>query len=320
MAYGLIFLLIIVTAVLGKISAKLGLPEVVGQLLAGIILGVSMLDIVKPTDLIRLLSDVGIFILMLNSGMSSDIKEMRRHIRASTMIAILGVILPMIVFPIVFVLAGYSMMGSLFAGIVFSATSISITLAVLSEQKKLGTPMGAIILSAAVLDDIIALLLVTLFSIAIGGGNLGMTSLLPLIAFTAGILLRKTTVSDILLKGSNQLGRWFFYPVFFGAIGLEANIQELGDKVIPILVFSILAVITKFLGSLMGARLSGLNRSISNAIAAGMVSRGEMALVITQVGIASNIINRNVSGEFIITIIISTIVAPIMMKPLFSKV
>ncbi len=318
MVYGLILLLVVVTLILGKISIKLGMSEVVGQLLSGIILGAGLLNIVHPTNLIHLISEVGIFILMLNSGMESDIKEMRKHIKASTIIAILGVVLPMVAFPIVFALSGYSLISSLFAGVVFSATSISITLSVLAEQKKLGTPMGAIILSAAVLDDIIALVAVTLFSIFIGGGTLGITSILPLIAFILGILLRKIPASDILSKVSSQLGRWFFYPVFFGAIGLEVSIQGLGNKVIPIILFSVLAVITKFAGSFIGARLSGLNYRVANAIAAGMVSRGEMALIITQIGIAANI-NEDISGEFIIAIIISTIVAPIMMKPLFSR-
>lgn len=319
MVYGLILLLVVVTLILGKISIKLGMSEVVGQLLSGIILGAGLLNIVHPTNLIHLISEVGIFILMLNSGMESDIKEMRKHIKASTIIAILGVVLPMVAFPIVFALSGYSLISSLFAGVVFSATSISITLSVLAEQKKLGTSMGAIILSAAVLDDIIALVAVTLFSIFIGGGTLGITSVLPLIAFILGILLRKIPASDILSKVSSQLGRWFFYPVFFGAIGLEVSIQGLGNKVIPIMLFSVLAVITKFAGSFIGARLSGLNYRVANAIAAGMVSRGEMALIITQIGISSNIINEDISGEFIIAIIISTIVAPIMMKPLFSR-
>lgn len=319
MVYGLILLLVVVTLILGKISIKLGMSEVVGQLLSGIILGAGLLNIVHPTNLIHLISEVGIFILMLNSGMESDIKEMRKHIKASTIIAILGVVLPMVAFPIVFALSGYSLISSLFAGVVFSATSISITLSVLAEQKKLGTSMGAIILSAAVLDDIIALVAVTLFSIFIGGGTLGITSILPLIAFILGILLRKIPASDILSKVSSQLGRWFFYPVFFGAIGLEVSIQGLGNKVIPIILFSVLAVITKFAGSFIGARLSGLNYRVANAIAAGMVSRGEMALIITQIGIAANIINEDISGEFIIAIIISTIVAPIMMKPLFSR-
>jgi len=320
MSYIIIALLIVVTIIFGKIATKLGFSEVVGQLLSGIILGSSVLNIVHPTSLIHLLSEIGIFILMLNSGMESDIKEMRKYIKASTLIAIMGVIVPAVSFPIAFMLLGYTLKVSLFAGVVFSATSISITLAVLAEQKKLATPMGAIILSAAVLDDIIALIAVTLFSVFIGGGALGVGSLLPLIAFAMGILLRKVSFYEQLAQGLNWMGSWLFYPIFFGSIGLGIALQDLNNKLLPIMIFSILAIITKFFGSLIGAKLSGLNKTVAQAIGAGMISRGEMALVITQIGISSHLIGDAASAEFIVAIIISTIVAPILMKPLFSKV
>ncbi|MEX0379934.1 cation:proton antiporter [Leuconostoc sp. MS02] len=320
MSYVVIALLIVVTIIFGKIAIKLGFSEVVGQLLSGIILGSSVLNVVQPTSLIHLLSEIGIFILMLNSGMASDVKEMRKYIKASTLIAIMGVVVPAILFPIVFILMGYTLKVAIFSGIVFSATSIAITLAVLAEQKKLATPMGAIILSAAVLDDVIALIAVTLFSVFIGGGTLGLGSLLPLIAFAAGIMLRKLSFSDQLARGLNGLGNWLFYPIFFGAIGLGLAIQNLNDKLIPIILFSVLAVMTKFIGSLFGARLAGLNKTVAQAIGAGMISRGEMALVITQIGITSHLIGDAVSAEFVVVIMVSTIIAPILMKPLFSRV
>ncbi|KRN74715.1 hypothetical protein IV73_GL001122 [Weissella kandleri] len=320
MEYLLILLLLIVTIVLGKIGTRFGLSEVVGQLLSGILLGASLLNVVQPTHLIHIIADTGVFLLMLNSGLESDLKEMKKHIKASSLIAGMGVVLPVIIFPITFLLLGYSMQVAMFSGVVFSATSISITLAVLAEQRKLATPMGAIILSAAVLDDVIALFAVTLFSIFIGGGNLGINSLLPLIAFALGILLRRFDVSEKIGSISTKLGNWFFYPVFFGSIGLEVAVQGLGHKILPILIFSVLAVITKYYGSYIGARLSNLGANISHAIGAGMISRGEMALVIIQIGISSNIINDDTSSEFIVAVIITTVVAPIIMKPLFKKV
>ena len=321
MSYMAIALLVVVTIIFGKIATKLGFSEVVGQLLSGIILGSSVLNVVQSTSLIHLLSEIGIFILMLNSGMASDVKEMRKYIKASTLIAIMGVVVPAVSFPIVFMLMGYPLKVAIFAGVVFSVTSISITLAVLAEQKKLATPMGAIILSAAVLDDVIALIAVTLFSVLIGGGGtLGLGSLLPLVAFAAGILLRKLSFSDQLARGLSGLGNWLFYPIFFGAIGLGVAIQNLNDKILPVMLFSMLAIMTKFFGSLFGARLSGLNKTVAQAIGAGMISRGEMALVITQIGITSHLIGDAVSAEFIVVIMVSTIIAPIVMKPLFHRV
>ena len=157
MEYLLIMLLVIVTIFLGKVGTWFGFSEVVGQLFSGIILGSSILNIVQSSHLIHLIAEIGIFLLMLNSGLESDLKEMKRYIKASSLIAVMGVLLPLITFPIAFLLLGYNIQTSIFAGVVFSATSISITLAVLSEQKKLATAIGAIILSAAVIDDIIAL-------------------------------------------------------------------------------------------------------------------------------------------------------------------
>ena len=317
MEYLLLLLLVII---FGKIGTRFGLSEVVGQLLSGIFLGTSFLNVVHPNDLIHLVSEIGIFLLMLNSGLESDLKEMKKYIKASSFIACMGVLLPIIVFPITFLLLRYSIQVSMFSGIVFSATSISITLAVLAEQKKLATSIGSIILSAAVLDDIIALVAVTLFSMFIGGGNLGFSDLLPLLAFALGILLRKVDFSEKIGYIGTKFGNWFFYPAFFGSIGLEVAVQGLNNKLVAILIFSILAIITKFYGSYIGARVSGLSVNMSNAIGSGMISRGEMALVIIQIGISSQIINDDTSSEFIVAVIISTIIAPIIMKPLFKKV
>lgn len=162
-----VLLLITVTLFFGKVAVKLGLSEVIGQLLAGIVLGMSFLNVVHSTHLVHVLSEIGIFILMLSSGLASDMKTMKKYVKASSLIAIMGVVIPMIAFPIAFILMGYSVSVSLFSGIVFSATSISITLAVLAEQKKLTSAVGAIILSAAIIDDVISLLAVTLFSVFI---------------------------------------------------------------------------------------------------------------------------------------------------------
>ncbi|WP_273726897.1 cation:proton antiporter [Leuconostoc mesenteroides] len=277
-----VLLLITVTLFFGKVAVKLGLSEVIGQLLAGIVLGMSFLNVVHSTHLVHVLSEIGIFILMLSSGLASDMKTMKKYVKASSLIAIMGVVIPMIAFPIAFILMGYSVSVSLFSGIVFSATSISITLAVLAEQKKLTSAVGAIILSAAIIDDVISLLAVTLFSVFIGNGGFNMSSLLPLIAFVIGIFLRKTLIADQIFENTNRVGQWIFYPMFFGSIGL--------------------------------------NDTAAKAIGAGMVSRGEMALVITQIGLSSQVISAAVSGELILVIIFSTLIAPILMKPLFANI
>jgi len=315
----LIIVLIIITILLGKLAVKLGFSEVVGQLLAGVILGTSLLNWVQSTALIHLLAEIGIAMLMFHSGLSSDLKVMKQHIKASSAIAVFGVVVPVLVMPLAFILLGYDLRVALFAGVVFAATSISITLAVLAEQKKLATSLGAIILSAAILDDVIALIAMTVFSVVLGG-QLGLGGLVPLVAFTAGLFIKKYTLADYLGKGTSMAGKWFFYPIFFGSIGLTLTLPSTSDKIVAIIIFSILAILTKLIGSFLGAKLSGLSSSVATAIGAGMVSRGEMALVIIQIGISSGIVSQNLSSEMIVTVMITTIVAPLIMKPLFKNI
>jgi len=247
------------------------------------------------------------------------LKVMKQHIKASSAIAVFGVVVPVLVMPLAFILLGYDLRVALFAGVVFAATSISITLAVLAEQRKLATSLGAIILSAAILDDVIALIAMTVFSVVLGG-QLGLGGLVPLVAFTVGILIKKYTLADYLGKGTAMAGKWFFYPIFFGSIGLTLTLPSTSDKIVAIIIFSILSILTKLIGSFLGAKLSGLSSSVATAIGAGMVSRGEMALVIIQIGISSGIVSQNLSSEMIVTVMITTIVAPLIMKPLFKNI
>ncbi|MGO3590458.1 cation:proton antiporter [Leuconostoc falkenbergense] len=319
MSFLLIIVLIIITILLGKLAVKLGFSEVVGQLFAGVILGTSVLNWVQSTALIHLLAEIGIAMLMFHSGLSSDLKVMKQHIKASSAIAVFGVLVPVLVMPLAFILLGYDLRVALFAGVVFAATSISITLAVLAEQRKLATSLGAIILSAAILDDVIALIAMTVFSVVLGG-QLGLGGLVPLVAFTAGLFIKKYTLADYLGKGTSMVGKWFFYPIFFGSIGLTLTLPSTSDKIVAIIIFSILAILTKLIGSFLGAKLSGLSSSVATAIGAGMVSRGEMALVIIQIGISSGIVSQNLSSEMIVTVMMTTIVAPLIMKPLFNNI
>ncbi|CAK8054464.1 cation:proton antiporter [Eupransor demetentiae] len=315
-----IMILIVGTLLAGKITQRLGLSEVVGQLLAGVLLGPALLNFVHSNNLIASLAEFGVLLLMFQSGLQADLDAMKKHWRASFWIALLGMILPMIAFPIAFLWLGYQEPEAIFSGMVFAATSISITLAVLVEQGKLSSPIGAIILAAAVIDDILALVAVTVFSIFSGSGEFHWLDLMPVIVFFIGIAIQSWWSPDKLVKGTTISGEWFFYPIFFGSIGLELSLNNMASKIWIILAFSILAIASKYLGAFWGARLSHLSKDGSRAIGAGMISRGEMALVITQMGISSHLISESVAGEFIIVIIISTIAAPLIMKPLFAKI
>ena len=318
---GLMIVILLGSALIfGWLATKVGLARVVGQLLAGIIVGPALLGWVDNTHLIHLIAEAGVLLLMVNAGLETDVAQLKANFKAATFTAVLGVVLPLIAFPVVALLLGYNMSIAIFWGIVFAATSISITIAVLGEQRKLGTQMGAIVLGAAVLDDIIALLLVTVYAVFAGGGGLGFNTLLPIVAFIVGLCLRRFAHADKLLHGLEQFGQWTLFPIFFGSIGLSVLLGNLANTWLIMIVLTILAVVTKYYGAGWGARLAGVDIVNSRAIGAGMVSRGEMALVIAQIGAGSGVLSEAAFGEFIIVIIASTIIAPLLMRPLVKRI
>lgn len=317
----LYFVILIVSALLGgQVATKLGLSNVVGQLIAGILVGPALLNFVPSLHSIHVVGEWGVLLLMLNAGLETDVAELKHNMKAASYAAVLGVVFPLISFPVMALLFGVKWDTAIFLGIVFAATSVSITLAVLNEQGKLTSTAGSVILGAAVLDDIIALLLVAAYSVFLGGSGLGINSILPLVAFGFGLLMRRWSKSDEFLEWSNKIGTWTLFPIFFGSIGLMISFDNFMKEAIFLVILTILAVGTKYYGAGSGARMAGINAVDSRAVGAGMVSRGEMALVIVQIGLSAEIISHQEFSSFVIVVILSTIIAPIMLRPLLDKV
>lgn len=315
-----LILLVAITLAFGWAGTKLGFATVVGQLIAGVIIGPAILGLVHESHAIELLAEAGVLLLMVNAGLETDSGTLLKNFKAANLVAILGVALPLLLFPAFALVLGYEFKIAIFWGVVFAATSISITIAVLAESNKLGGQVGAVILGAAVLDDILALALVTLYAALVGGAGLSPTTLLPLIAFAVGLLLRRFFNTAKLLHWSEIIGSWTLFPLFFGSIGLSVKFDNFGETWWLMIIMTILAVITKFYGAGWGARLAGMTKDESNAIGSGMVSRGEMALIIAQIGAGTGVLTGGVFGELVIVIIASTIVAPLLMRPLFKKI
>ncbi|KRN76749.1 cation:proton antiporter [Weissella minor] len=315
------FVILIVSALLGgQVATKLGLSNVVGQLIAGILVGPALLNFVPSLHSIHVVGEWGVLLLMLNAGLETDVAELKHNMKAASYAAVLGVVFPLIAFPVMALLFGVKWDTAIFWGIVFAATSVSITLAVLNEQGKLTSTAGSVILGAAVLDDIIALLLVAAYSVFLGGSGLGISSIMPLVAFGLGLLMRRWSKSDEFLDWSNKIGTWTLFPIFFGSIGLMISFDNFMKEAIFLVILTILAVGTKYYGAGLGARMAGINAVDSRAVGAGMVSRGEMALVIVQIGLSAEIISHQEFSSFVIVVILSTIIAPIMLRPLLDKV
>ncbi|GAK30406.1 Na/H antiporter [Weissella oryzae SG25] len=313
-----IIILIVASLVLGLLGKKMGLALVVGQLLAGIVLGPAGLDLLSYTHLLAILAEGGVLLLMFNAGKETNIRGLWQEGRMASAVAILGVLFPVVIFYFAAIILGYGNQEAILWGITFAATSISITIAVLAEQRLLAKRLGTVILGAAILDDFLALGMISIYTLFVGTKGMNLSALLPLFAFLIGLLGQRVIVSSK-LKFTDTLGEYVFYPIFFGSIGLRIALGQT-DQTWPVLVgLIVLAILTKIFGAGLGAYMTGANLKLATAIGAGMVSRGEMALIIASLGLAAGIVDQGVFSELVLVIIITTIMAPIIMRPLFSK-
>ena len=168
-----IALILLSTKILGLVTKKMKLPQVVGALLAGVILGPAVLNVVKETEFISELSEIGVIVLMFTAGLTTDVKELKKTGKASFIIALLGVIVPLFgglgLAAAMGVgkgdkLACSPFLQHLFIGVVLTATSVSITVETLKELGKLSTRAGNAILGAAIIDDILGIIALTLIT------------------------------------------------------------------------------------------------------------------------------------------------------------
>ncbi|MDD6236708.1 MAG: cation:proton antiporter, partial [Clostridiales bacterium] len=204
------------TKLLGMLTRKLGLPQVVGMIIAGLLIGPAILNhlipgfggIVNPSeaemDVLQSFSQIGVVFILFSSGLETDFKELKRSGAASTAIAAAGVVVPTALGTLCALLfmggIGQAantgkLMNALFIGCILSATSVGITVETLRELGKLNSKVGTTVLSAAIIDDVLGIIVLSLITGASGGGNIGITLLkaLGFFIFTigAGLLLRK---------------------------------------------------------------------------------------------------------------------------------
>ena len=169
----LYLLIILLTArVFAELATRLQTPAVIGELFAGVVLGPSLLGWIEPLETIKLMAEIGIILLLFEVGLETDVKRLVRTGFKSFVVAIAGFVLPLVLgFALSFWIFGLSLLVSLFIGGTLTATSIGITVRVLSDLKRQQAPEGQIVLGAAVLDDVLGVvLLALLYEFSIGGG------------------------------------------------------------------------------------------------------------------------------------------------------
>ena len=391
-----IAIVLISTKCLGLVTKRFHMPQVVGALVAGLIIGPACLNLSsimlvgESNSMIHSLSEIGVIVLMFSAGLETDIQKLKKSGLASLVIALLGVIVPCVGGALIAhfftdstgITAEAAMYRNIFIGVILTATSVSITVETLREMGKLSTDAGNAILGAAVIDDvlgIIALTIITTLGGQNGGGetpSIGLVLLKILlffvfaivVAFVFGKLYYKWTenaapqrrygimalafcllfafaseyffgvaditgayVAGLVLSMTNRkieyiskrvetVSYMFLSPIFFASIGLEVVLPQMTGKII---VFSVLlcivAVLSKVVGCGLGAKLMRYSSKESLQIGVGMISRGEVALIVASKGMAVGLMSQDLYGPVIITVVITTIVTPILLKVVFNE-
>src|SRR3990170_3449485 len=340
--------------VLGELFLRLGQPAVVGELIAGVILGPTFLHIVAaPIDgadaaeeTISILAQIGVLWLMFGAGLEVDLGDFRRAGRPASLAASLGVILPMLAGAGLGLAFGYSWSEAVFLGLVLSATSVSISAQTLLEMGRLRSPVGTALLGAAVLDDILVIVLVAWVAlprvaqlghrmhVSQGALALVLASVLLLAwatedlggmaaitgAFLAGVGMARSHLREEIERGLAPLAFAFFVPLFLANIGLQANLRSLrADGLVFGLLLLLLAGLSKFVGAGLGARLGGMSGRPSLQLGIGMISRGEVGLIVAGVGVASGLLTEDLFAAVVLMVIGTTLATPFLLRWAFRR-
>lgn len=183
-------LILLSTKVLGILTKRIQMPQVVGALVAGLILGPAMLNVLSETEFLTQLSELGVIVLMFSAGMGTDIQELKHSGKAGFLVALLGVIVPLVLGTGLAMFADRTGMietsgflEDVFIGTILTATSVSITVETLKEIGKLDTKVGNTILAAALIDDVLGLIALTIVSSLSGGQDSIALVLLKIVLF-----------------------------------------------------------------------------------------------------------------------------------------
>ncbi|MDT3428126.1 monovalent cation:proton antiporter-2 (CPA2) family protein [Paenibacillus forsythiae] len=371
-----LLLILLSTKLAGHLSVALGQPSVLGKLIVGIVLGPAVLGWIQNGEFIHYMSEIGVLLLMFIAGLETDLDQLRRNWKSSFAVAVGGIILPLFGGMGIAELFGFSYSHALFLGAVLSATSVSISAQVLKDMNKLNSREGSTILGAAVVDDILVVILLAVLMSFFGAGESVSLGLLigKKLLFFAVIILAGWLIVPRLLKWLSSLKvteptvtvalvicfafSWFaewtgmagiigsfaaglavsqtafrqkvehkvepvayavFVPVFFVSIGLNVSFEGVGGQIGFVLILSAAAVLTKLLGGGVGARLTGFDTRSSLAIGSGMISRGEVALIIAATGLQSGLLLPEYFTSVIIVVIATTLLTPPMLKYVFRE-
>lgn len=373
--------ILIGTKLAAHVSQMINIPSVIGELLVGILLGPAVLGWVQPSNTLEAFSEIGVIFLMFLAGLESDFQLLKKYMKPSVAVAVLGVVLPMILFFLIGNSFHMPTSEAIFLGVVFAATSVSISVQVLREYNHLDSKDGSVILGAAVVDDILVVMLVSIFTtllnhpsgiqmtpsfwwdllggkvtffivvflfakyllqpilklaqriiateavtaislsmcfgFAVMAESLGMSDVIG--AFFAGLMISLTEHQKVIQEKIDTIGYALFIPIFFVSIGLHVRFDGVLKNLWFIIALVVAGVISKLVGGYLAGRVNHLTPRQSFVIGSGMVSRGEMALIVVQMGISYHLIGDTMYSEIVMAIILTTLISPFLIKAAIHK-
>jgi len=376
-------IIIIFAKFFGLVARKCKAPQVVGQIIAGLLIGPSILGLVQQTDFLNQMAEIGVILLMFSAGLETNLKDLMKTGPIALLIACAGVFIPLLGGTLLYMgFYGVAPWGSVkfyeavFIGTIMTATSVSITVQSLKDLGKLKGKVGTTILSAAIIDDVIGIIVLTfvigfkspdsnpgkvvlstvlffLFAIIVGfilykvfrmiDKKYPHTRRIPIMglavcfvlaymaekyfgiaditgAYVAGIILCSIEDSEYIAEKMDINSYMLFGPVFFASIGLKTNIDNLSGEILLFsLGFVAVALLCKIIGCGLMAKACRFSWNDSLKIGVGMMTRGEVALIVSQKGLSVGLMDSTYFTAVILLIIVSSIATPIILKLLYSK-
>lgn len=379
----IIITVILVSKVLSFLFQKIGLPPVLSMIVIGLILGPTGFSLIHSTEeimIFRLFSQFGVIILLFLAGLEIDIDELKTVGKNSFFIALGGVFVPFI--------SGYFLTYfftdnnavSIVMGLILTATSVSVSVMTLMDMGKLKTVEGSTIVSSAIIDDIIGIIMLSIIFTLLGSSSNGSVFeivrvigfivsyfiliflvgifIIPVLskfvtfiksemfllvfaffimmlfswvaeevqvaaitgAFFSGLFLGQTKHKHTIEEGTKTIGHTLFITIFFVFIGIQTNLRLVKpDMILYSVLFIVIAVISKIIGSGGIAKILGFSFKRSFIIGAGMLPRGEVALIIASLAMSDQkIITENEFISVILMVIVTSIITPLLLKISFK--
>lgn len=376
-------IIIVFAKVFGILARKMKAPMVVGEIIAGLIIGPCLLGWVEANDFILQMAEIGVILLMFSAGLETNLKDLLKTGPKALLIACAGVFVPLVGGAIFYMcFYGFAAVGTqdffkaVFMGTIMTATSVGITVESLREMGYLKGKIGTTILNAAIIDDIIGMIVLTVvvgfndpssspmtvvkntilfFCIALVGGFFaykifkkvdqryphsrritiaGLALCLAMAyaaehyfgiaditgAYVAGIILCNIHDSEYIARRMDINSYVMFGPIFFASIGLKTSIENLDGSILLFSVgFVLVALLTKIIGCGIMARMCNIKTKHALKVGIGMMTRGEVALIVAQKGLSVGLLDPVYFTSVIFLIIVSSILTPILLKLLYSK-